>query len=75
MAIVANTGSNVKRKPRILQQAADEEAYLEAADRTIPRTVARETLEETGLVVTRIAKEFPGFEYSTQCRGSALAAA
>ncbi|KAJ7272971.1 hypothetical protein C8J57DRAFT_1434915 [Mycena rebaudengoi] len=42
----------------------------EAADSTILHTVAREALEETGLVVTRIAKEFPGFEYSTR-RGPA----
>jgi 8-oxo-dGTP pyrophosphatase MutT (NUDIX family) len=75
VAIVADTEASVK-KLLILQRAADEEAYpnmyelpggnWEAADSTILHTVAREALEETGLVVTHIAKEFPGFEYSTR---------
>ncbi|KAJ7170188.1 hypothetical protein C8R46DRAFT_1091474 [Mycena filopes] len=39
-------------------------------DATILHTVAREALEETGLVVTRVVAEFDGFEYTTR-RGPA----
>ncbi|KAJ7067879.1 NUDIX hydrolase domain-like protein [Mycena amicta] len=64
----------------LLQRAADEEAYpnmyelpggnWEEIDTTILHTVAREALEETGLVVTCITNEFAGFEYTTR-RGDA----
>ncbi|KAJ6526564.1 NUDIX hydrolase domain-like protein [Mycena vulgaris] len=42
----------------------------EAVDTTVLHTVAREAVEETGLVVTRIVHELPGFEYNTR-RGPA----
>ncbi|THU77669.1 hypothetical protein K435DRAFT_628925, partial [Dendrothele bispora CBS 962.96] len=65
----------------LLQRAANEDAYpnmyelpggnWEKIDETILHTVAREALEETGLMITAICTEFDGFEYTTARRGPA----
>jgi 8-oxo-dGTP pyrophosphatase MutT (NUDIX family) len=39
--------------------------HAEDADETILSTVARECVEETGLVVKQIVDEFEGFEYES----------
>lgn len=63
------------KKLLLLQRAASEDAYpdvyeipgghAEDGDSTILDTVARETQEETGLIVKRIIGEFEGFEYDS----------
>lgn len=68
------TGVSI-RKILLLQRSASEEAYplmyeipgghCEDEDSTIFAAVARETREETGLIVTKILKEFRGFAYQT----------
>lgn len=62
-----------QKKLLLLQRSASEDTFplmyeipgghAEDEDETILRTVVRETLEETGLVVKRILGEFAGFEY------------
>ena len=44
----------------------------ESSDGTILDTVARETREETGLVVSSAVAEFEGFEYATRKGGRAI---
>lgn len=74
VAIIALSSQNSK-KLLLLQRSDTEDSFpsmyeipgggAEPEDQTLLDTVIRETLEETGLVVTRILNTFDGFEYST----------
>lgn len=82
VAIIASQGSNPSQKKLLLLQRSEAEGVYpfmyeipgggaETIDQTIIDTVARETLEETGLVVTGVLRTFDGFEYTTRV-GSAV---
>lgn len=77
VAIVAPSGGPLSLyRLLILQRSESEDSFpsmwelpgggAESEDRTILYTIARETAEETGLIVSRIIRSFDGFEYSTR---------
>ncbi|KAJ6609250.1 NUDIX hydrolase domain-like protein [Mycena sp. CBHHK59/15] len=78
---VAIVSRDQPRKLLLLRRSADEETLpnmyelpggnCDPEDGTVLDAVARETREETGLVVAEILREFAEFEYSTK-RGPAM---
>jgi len=80
VAIVSQPPPDLPKKVLLLQRAADEDVLpnmyelpggnLEGTDATILDTVARETKEETGLMMSAVLCEFEEFEYTTR-RGPA----
>ncbi|KAF8962843.1 NUDIX hydrolase domain-like protein [Flammula alnicola] len=77
VAIVASARENRDlKKLLIIRRSSTEDAYpdmyeipgggAEDEDESILMTAARETKEETGLMITRILDVFEGFEYETR---------
>ncbi|GLB44954.1 putative NUDIX domain containing protein [Lyophyllum shimeji] len=77
VAIIAPSAGPLSSYKLLLVQRSDTEDSFasmyelpgggaEPEDRTILDTIARETAEETGLIVSRISRSFDGFEYSTR---------
>ncbi|KAF7348496.1 NUDIX-domain-containing protein [Mycena venus] len=75
VAIIVEEPTSRIKKMLLVQRSAEEKMLpnmfelpggkAEHEDTTILDTVARETLEETGFVVTRIVEEFSHFDYTT----------